>query len=313
TTSPSRKLDVNGAIGVAHTLYGPSDDSLDLQSQSGKAIVFDTNGNTEKMRITSDGNVGIGITSPSAKLHVEGSSSSEVLRVKNTGLGSCVYGETWSLGVSGGSSVAIYGWAPSSGASVGGAALGVLGRINSYQGSDASVPCGVFGWATATSGVNAGVWGETDSPSGYGVYSAGDMAVNGDFTCNGSKSAVVETSKGQTALYCQESPELWFEDFGEGALISGRAHVDLDALFLEMITVDVTHPMKVFVQLNDDCKGVYVRRGETGFDVVELQNGKSNAHFTYRIVAKRKGYEDKRLEIKHIPTRNDSPAIKEMK
>jgi len=28
-----------------------------------------------------------------------------------------------------------------------------------------------------------------------------------------------------------------------------------------------------------------------------LNNGKSNAHFTYRVVAKRKGYEDKRLEI----------------
>ena len=54
--------------------------------------------------------------------------------------------------------------------------------------------------------------------------------------------------------------------------------------------------MKVFVQLNDvNCKGTAVKRGTTGFDVVELQNGTSNAAFSYRIVAKRKGYEDRRL------------------
>jgi hypothetical protein len=55
--------------------------------------------------------------------------------------------------------------------------------------------------------------------------------------------------------------------------------------------------MKVFIQLNDDCNGVFVKRGDTGFDVIELQKGQSNAHFTYRVVAKRKGFEDKRLEL----------------
>jgi hypothetical protein len=36
-------------------------------------------------------------------------------------------------------------------------------------------------------------------------------------------------------------------------------------------------------------------RSATGFDVIELQNGSSNAHFTYRVVCKRKYYEDERL------------------
>src|SRR4030042_5962554 len=54
--------------------------------------------------------------------------------------------------------------------------------------------------------------------------------------------------------------------------------------------------MKVFIQLNDDCKGVFVtKRTATSFDVVELQGGTSNAHFTYRVVCKRKYYEDERL------------------
>jgi len=55
--------------------------------------------------------------------------------------------------------------------------------------------------------------------------------------------------------------------------------------------------MKVFVQLKDDCKGVYIRTGDTGFDVIELQGGTSNANFDYRILAKRKGYETQRMDI----------------
>jgi hypothetical protein len=245
------------------------------------------------------------------------------------GGGSGVYGETGSLGVAGGSSVAVFGLASGTGGSVGGAALGVLGRVNSYQGSG-SVPTGVFGEAMSGSGVCWGVAGETWStnvsasgvkgtlktagaqgraiwgvaPSttvGYAGYFEGRVHATGDITCSGincsgGKSAIVPSSKGQIHVYSQESPEVWFEDFEEGQLKNGYAHIDLDALFLETVTISEKYPMKVFVQLNDDCEGVYVKRGSTSFDVYELNNGRSNAHFTYRIVAKRKGYEDKRLE-----------------
>ena len=55
--------------------------------------------------------------------------------------------------------------------------------------------------------------------------------------------------------------------------------------------------MKVFIQLNDETGwGVAVKRGMQGFDVLELQKGVSNAHFTYRVVAKRRDFEDLRLE-----------------
>jgi len=265
----------------------------------------------------SSGNVGIGTESPDAKLDVRTTGTTAGVyaeshatqsnvgaihgRAKADG-GSAVYGETWSLGKPGGSSVAVYGWAPEPGAGVGGAALGVLGKVNSYQDpGNSSVPCGVFGWAAATSGINAGVWGETESPDGFGGYSAGEMAVDGDFNCNGTKSAIVATNSGNRALYCQESPEIWFEDFGEGQLNNGKVYIKLEQLFLETITINDMHPMKVFIQLNDDCNGVFVKRSDTGFDVIELQNGKSDASFTYRVVAKRKGYEDKRLEVVNLP------------
>lgn len=66
-------------------------------------------------------------------------------------------------------------------------------------------------------------------------------------------------------------------------------------MFSDCIKTDAQHPMKVFVQLNDNCNGVYVKTGASGFDVYELQNGKSNAKFTYRIVANRKDTDYLRL------------------
>jgi hypothetical protein len=104
--------------------------------------------------------------------------------------GSGVYGETWSLGVSEGSSCAVFGWAPAGGEAVGGAALGVLGKVNSYQDpGNSSVPAGVFGWATATSGICAGLYGQCDSNDGFGVYSKGKLQVDGDINTNGTITA----------------------------------------------------------------------------------------------------------------------------
>ncbi|MCU0613181.1 MAG: hypothetical protein MUE60_15515, partial [Candidatus Eisenbacteria bacterium] len=46
-----------------------------------------------------------------------------------------------------------------------------------------------------------------------------------------------------------------------------------------------------------DCRGVYVQDGLSGFDVVELQGGTSSVPLTYRVVAKRRGFEAKRLDV----------------
>ena len=74
----------------------------------------------------------------------------------------------------------------------------------------------------------------------------------------------------------------------------------MDKLFLETVTINDQFPLKVFIQLEDDCNGVYVKKNNTGFDVHELKNGTSNASFTYRVVAKRKGFEDLRLKTEEI-------------
>jgi hypothetical protein len=263
--------------------------------------------------------LGVGTTSPNGRLHAETGSDAIALGGVNTtptGTTYGVYGQVLSsdgygvysegnakvdgglevtqsvqlgdtLSVSGGIGAqhetrAVYG---ESSASFG---IAYGGRFQAASSSGR----GVYGLAASTLGAPIGVYGACNSTLGYGVYFTGGLAGTG------TKSCVVKTSSGPTLLYCQESPECWFEDFGEGRLVNGRAHVELDRLFLETVTIDAANPMKVFVQLHDEtCRGVAVKKGTTGFEVIELQGGTSGGTFDYRVVAKRKGYENDRLEL----------------
>jgi hypothetical protein len=162
---------------------------------------------------------------------------------------------------------------------------------------------GILGFTKSSNAQSIGVYGH--SYGGYGVYCNGNFQCLGNSSVTGTKSAVVPTSQGEVKLYSQESPEIWFEDFGEGQLMGGQAYIDLDPLFLETVTINDEIPMKVFIQPNDDCNGTYVQRLSTGFQVIELGGGMSNARFTYRVVAKRKGHENKRLEA--APPRVEPP------
>ena len=240
-----------------------------------------------------EGNLGVGTSSPSGRLHVASASDYSGYFTSNYASASTrvIYSEFTASGNY--SAVSVYGkCVPADYFGIGGyfdgGYIGVEGRVTPTGNHDYR---GVAGYATGGSGTNYGVFGYSSGGStNVGVYYSGGLAGSG------TKSCVVKTSKGPTLLYCQESPENWFEDFGEGRLINGRAHVTLDQLFLETVTIDAEFPMKVFVQLEGDCKGVYVSKGANGFDVIELNQGKSNAAFSYRVVAKRKGFENKRLD-----------------
>jgi len=163
---------------------------------------------------------------------------------------------------------------------------------------------GYFIASEAGAGWKVGVQAEAPSGDGEAGMFFGDVWVNNDFYVHGSKSAVVKMDDSRyRKVYCQESTENWFEDFGEGQLINGSVHIELDPLFLQTVTIDANSPIKVFIQLNDEhCNGTAVRRGTTGFDVIELQQGVSNAAFSYRVVAKRRGYESNRMDLFNGPT-----------
>jgi hypothetical protein len=66
----------------------------------------------------------------------------------------------------------------------------------------------------------------------------------------------------------------------------------------------------VFLTPNGDCKGLYVsQKSPTSFVVRELGGGTSNIVFDYRIMAKRKGYEQTRLADKtQTVRRSEAPG-----
>jgi hypothetical protein len=135
--------------------------------------------------------------------------------------------------------------------------------------------------------------------------------VSGDLYCSGSKSSVVPVDGGarKVALYAIEGPENWFEDAGGGQLVNGSAIVELESTFAQTVNTSIDY--RVFLTPNGDCKGLYVtQKSPTSFEVHELGGGTANIAFDYRIMAKRKGYENIRLadktkqfEIPKLPRR----------
>jgi hypothetical protein len=136
----------------------------------------------------------------------------------------------------------------------------------------------------------------TGGKVGIGTSSpTAELHVIGNFIATGSKSALVKTaSYGKRQLYATESPENWFEDFGKAQLSGGRAIVQIDPVFGQ--TVNTAYEYHVFLTPKADCKGLYIAsQSATSFEVRESQHGKSTVAFDYRIVARRKGYERARL------------------
>jgi hypothetical protein len=199
----------------------------------------------------------------------------------------------------------------------------VLGNESGFQ-----RPAGIWGDSSASAGVvgtsdsddavvgltadtnhnqRAGFFDNTSSEAGDVVLQAEGFNVGGlcmittggDLYCSGSKSAVVPVAGGsrKVALYAVESPDNWFEDAGSGQLSSGMSVVDLESTFAETVNTNLDY--RVFLTPNGDCKGLYVaQKSPTSFIVRELGGGTSNIAFDYRIMAKRKGYENVHLEDK---------------
>lgn len=105
----------------------------------------------------------------------------------------------------------------------------------------------------------------------------------------GSVSTIVKDTKGhERILFCPEAPEILFEDYGSGKLVNGEAYINIDPIFAKNIVVNEKHPLRVFIQLEGDCNGVYTaEKTKKGFKVKELNNGKSNTTFSWHIVANR--------------------------
>ncbi len=148
---------------------------------------------------------------------------------------------------------------------------------------------GVIGFGdTGVSGVS------TLGDAGIGVY------CGGRFLATGTKTAAVPHPDGSyRLLYCMESPECWFEDFGRGVLVGGRASVTLDPDFAAVVN---TTDYYVFLTPEGDSRGLYVSgQSTTGFTVHEQQGGTGSLRFSYRVVARRKDVAAERLAKFSLP------------
>ena len=165
---------------------------------------------------------------------------------------------------------------------------------------------GVEGISNVTNGYGiVGIASGNATYSGYftggeGLYANGNWVVQ-----NGTNSALVPVGNEWRKLYCEDAAEVYFNDYGSGTLVNGRAHVTLDSIFLQTVTIDTANPMRVFIEMNSESNGVYVTKNLTGFDrSSKTAAGLRADHSITALLQKRKGYESNCMESAIPPDRS---------
>ncbi|MFZ4548942.1 MAG: hypothetical protein ACOYN4_15945 [Bacteroidales bacterium] len=146
---------------------------------------------------------------------------------------------------------------------------------------------GVFGQAANTSGERAGGFFRTDGSAyarvgGYNSSGAAKLIWG-----VGAMSSAIRSQDGLMAdMSSTLNPENVVVDYGTGKLENGKCSITIDPVITKRIFVSEIYPIKVFIQLEGDCNGVYVtNKSANGFDVVELMGGKSDVPFSWTFTA----------------------------
>ena len=286
TQGPTSRLTVERTSwsDIVKVKVASSDNGLFLSSGAVWASLgAGTTNNNEIVIEHATGNVGIGgVTDPAVDLEIsgltltEGNATAYVSKVKNTNSGG-----TGILAV--GNNVTGYYLYGGTGLAATGHNTGIFARANQTGNSaQEAIYCYL--------------------PEGYQdayVCHRSGTGTQYKIMGDGIASTIMSTSKGEVALACPESPEAWIEDFGSGSVAEGKSHIDLDPMYLDCVTVNDDHPLKVFVHSTSPAaQQFYVEKGKNGFDVVFVGDGaeKVSATFDYKVVAKWRGNEDFRFE-----------------
>ena len=182
--------------------------------------------------------------------------------------------------------------------------------VNGTQTNTSTTTNGMIGYTSA--GNCAGLYGVAQSASSYGVVGKasstaglgglfyGGVTMTGALTVYGTKSAAVPHPDGSHRLvYCMESPDNWFEDFGTAKLAAGKADIALDGDFAAIVKIEDYH---VFLTEYEDNSGLFVTgRTAKGVTVRAKGNAAASGSFSYRIVAKRKDIDVPRLAKTALP------------
>jgi len=225
-----------------------------------------------------------------------------------------VYGKSPAYGVGGEGQIGIYGKSDGTHAVLGqnmGSGYGVAGTSTNgiagyfYNSNSANSKPSLkamtksAGWAAQFAG---------NGPDSKGVYIStmpGNKALQ---VAGGTKSAVVATSQGARSLYSEEASEVYFTDYGFGHLQNGRATITIDPLFAE--TVNLEKDYYVFLQPYGEAEVYLSKTTPKSFEVrlrAKDTQGDANVKFAYRIVGKRLGFEQTRLE--HAQWADNDPNL----
>ncbi len=205
--------DFTGVAGRSKTglgVYGESQDQAGVVGKTSKAAgVFGFSDGPFQLPIASSGILGINDNS----VGVIGSSVGVIGVWGSTNLGIGVFGTT-NLGAG----------VPTN--KITDQGIGVIGLANTGVG------------AAGMSIAGTGVFGSSES--GVAGHFKGAVMIEGDLTIvGGTKSAAVPHTDGSyRQMYCVESPESWFEDFGEASLVNGNGEVQLDSDFATLVDVN---------------------------------------------------------------------------
>ena len=133
--------------------------------------------------------------------------------------------------------------------------------------------------------INANYLGSMGNIACRGTLSGSNLSISG------SKNCVQETENyGKRLINAYETADYLFGDVGESIIENGECIVYLDDIFKEVITTDITY--QVF--LTKYGKGdIWVNERHEDYFIVQADNDIS---FGWEIKAKRKGYENYRLE-----------------
>lgn len=116
----------------------------------------------------------------------------------------------------------------------------------------------------------------------------GDLRIQGDLL-KGDLQAVVPTSQGDLPLHAIEAPDARFVDYGTAETKNGSAYITIDPAFAE--TVDLTSYM-VFVSPQGTTAALAV--AEQTLEGFTIRTSEDTS-FVYKIIAMRRGYEEKRF------------------
>ncbi len=276
--------------------------------------------NIERMRILTAGQVAVNstVTFGTSTFYSQATGNNSAIDGNAAGTGNAVYGQNTGTGFG------------VNGLSTNATAMGTAGYNTNASGTGGifSGNNGTPNYLVAGSGVAAtglstgGYFFSTTGGIGQSIYTsqfgnivrlnywsgATQFKVNGTGTMPAA-CTVKDLNGNEVEMYSSESPDFVFNDFGEGELKNGKTHIDLDPIYAKSVVIDRKHPLRVFVQLEGNCKGVFVtNKTETGFDVEELDNGTSNTTFQWQVICNVKDVKRPDGTINHLQDIRYAPA-----